>query len=141
MTAKSPWTSGCVGKLRQLWAEGLTASQCAAALGNGISRNAVISKVHRLGLAGRRVVKVPKLGAAGRRRRKASRDKGLKQQPTPPLKTGTAAKDIGPDTYVVPEKNRRGAADLAGTFGAGDPGAGHRRNEADGASHPAAGCA
>jgi len=38
--------------LKQLWIEGLSASQIAAALG-GITRNAVIGKVHRLGLSGR----------------------------------------------------------------------------------------
>jgi hypothetical protein len=35
-----------------LWADGLSASQIAAELG-GITRNAVIGKVHRLGLSGR----------------------------------------------------------------------------------------
>ena len=37
---------------RTLWTEGLSASQIARALG-GVTRNAVIGKVHRLGLAGR----------------------------------------------------------------------------------------
>ena len=39
--------------LRKLWIEGLSASQIAAELANGITRNAVIGKVHRLGLSGR----------------------------------------------------------------------------------------
>ena len=38
--------------LKKLWTEGLSASQIAAELG-GITRNAVIGKVHRLGLSGR----------------------------------------------------------------------------------------
>jgi GcrA cell cycle regulator len=38
--------------LKKLWADGLSASQIAAELG-GITRNAVIGKVHRLGLSGR----------------------------------------------------------------------------------------
>ena len=46
------WTDERVEKLKKLWAEGLSASQIAAQLG-GVSRNAVIGKVHRLGLAGR----------------------------------------------------------------------------------------
>ena len=46
------WTDERVDKLRELWAEGLTASQIAKALG-GVSRNAVIGKVHRLGLSNR----------------------------------------------------------------------------------------
>ena len=46
------WTDDRVEKLKELWAEGLTASQIAKALG-GVSRNAVIGKVHRLGLSNR----------------------------------------------------------------------------------------
>jgi GcrA cell cycle regulator len=41
-----------VETLKRLWAEGLSASQIATELG-GITRNAVIGKVHRLGLSGR----------------------------------------------------------------------------------------
>ena len=47
------WTDERVELLRKLWLEGLSASQIANELANGISRNAVIGKVHRLGLAGR----------------------------------------------------------------------------------------
>ncbi|MBL8531949.1 MAG: GcrA cell cycle regulator, partial [Hyphomonadaceae bacterium] len=46
------WTEERVALLRKLWAEGLSASQIAKQLG-GVTRNAVIGKVHRLGLAGR----------------------------------------------------------------------------------------
>lgn len=46
------WTEERVNTLRKLWAEGLSASQIAKQLG-GVTRNAVIGKVHRLGLAGR----------------------------------------------------------------------------------------
>jgi GcrA cell cycle regulator len=46
------WTEERVAQLRKLWAEGLSASQIAKQLG-GVTRNAVIGKVHRLGLAGR----------------------------------------------------------------------------------------
>ena len=46
------WTDEQVEQLKSLWAEGLSASQIARALG-GVTRNAVIGKVHRLGLAGR----------------------------------------------------------------------------------------
>jgi len=46
------WTDERVDQLKNLWTEGLSASQIARALG-GITRNAVIGKVHRLGLAGR----------------------------------------------------------------------------------------
>jgi GcrA cell cycle regulator len=46
------WTDERVDLLRKLWAEGLSASQIAAQLG-GVSRNAVIGKVHRLKLSSR----------------------------------------------------------------------------------------
>lgn len=46
------WTEERVALLRKLWAEGLSASQIAKQLGQ-VTRNAVIGKVHRLGLAGR----------------------------------------------------------------------------------------
>jgi GcrA cell cycle regulator len=50
---KMPWTEDRVEVLKKLWTEGLSASQIAARLGMGVTRNAVIGKVHRLNLAGR----------------------------------------------------------------------------------------
>src|SRR3954463_13065323 len=47
------WTDERVERLKKLWADGLSASQIAGELG-GVTRNAVIGKVHRLGLSGRR---------------------------------------------------------------------------------------
>ena len=46
------WNDERVELLKKLWAEGMTASQISAALG-GVTRNAVIGKIHRLGLSGR----------------------------------------------------------------------------------------
>lgn len=46
------WTDERVETLKKLWIEGLSASQIAKQL-TGVTRNAVIGKVHRLGLAGR----------------------------------------------------------------------------------------
>jgi GcrA cell cycle regulator len=46
------WTDERVELLKKLWADGLSASQIAGRLG-GVTRNAVIGKVHRLGLSGR----------------------------------------------------------------------------------------
>jgi GcrA cell cycle regulator len=45
------WTEERVDLLRKLWGEGLSAGQIAAELGGAMTRNAVISKAHRLGLA------------------------------------------------------------------------------------------
>ncbi len=46
------WNDERVELLKKLWADGLSASQIAGRLG-GVTRNAVIGKVHRLGLSGR----------------------------------------------------------------------------------------
>ncbi len=46
------WTEERIERLRNLWEEGLTASQIAEDMG-GVSRNAVIGKAHRLGLKSR----------------------------------------------------------------------------------------
>ena len=47
------WTQSRVMLLTVLWAEGCSASQIAARLNCGITRNAVIGKVHRLKLPAR----------------------------------------------------------------------------------------
>ncbi len=46
------WTDDRVEMLKKLWMDGLSASQIARQMG-GVTRNAVIGKVHRLGLSGR----------------------------------------------------------------------------------------
>ena len=51
--ATMSWTDERVEQLRQAWMDGKSASQIASLLGHGLTRNAVIGKVHRLGLAGR----------------------------------------------------------------------------------------
>lgn len=63
------WTDERVELLKKLWSQGLSASQIAGELGGGVTRNAVIGKVHRLGLSGR--AKSPSPQAA--RPRKATR--------------------------------------------------------------------
>ena len=67
------WTEERVELLKKLWAEGLSASQIAGELGN-VTRNAVIGKVHRLGLSGR--AKPTRSAAAGPRRMRHSRPRG-----------------------------------------------------------------
>jgi GcrA cell cycle regulator len=48
--SESPWTKERVEQLRELWDRGLSQNQCAALLGEGISRNSVAGKIDRLGL-------------------------------------------------------------------------------------------
>ncbi len=44
------WTQERVERLEEFWASGMSAALVAHALGPGVTRNAVISKVHRLKL-------------------------------------------------------------------------------------------
>lgn len=47
------WTDERIAQLKHYWEQGLSASQIAETLGEGLSRNAVIGKAHRLGLSSR----------------------------------------------------------------------------------------
>ncbi len=47
------WTDDRVKVLEQLWGEGKTAAEIAKELGEGVTRNAVIGKAHRLKLSSR----------------------------------------------------------------------------------------
>lgn len=79
--ATTTWTEERVERLKQLWQEGRSASHIAAELG-GVSRNAVIGKVHRLGLSGRG--KPPAQAAAPAKSRARSADaaeRGPEQRP------------------------------------------------------------
>jgi GcrA cell cycle regulator len=56
------WTDERIELLRKLWLDGMSASRIASELANGLTRNAVIGKVYRLGLSGRAK---PQGGASG----------------------------------------------------------------------------
>ena len=47
------WTDERIAQLKAGWEGGMTASQIAESLGEGVTRNAVIGKAHRLGLESR----------------------------------------------------------------------------------------
>jgi GcrA cell cycle regulator len=79
------WTDERVETLKKLWTEGLSASQIAAELG-GITRNAVIGKVHRLGLSGR--AKSP--SSAAPRPRKARPQSHMLRVSRPSIRGNTA---------------------------------------------------
>jgi GcrA cell cycle regulator len=81
---KGGWTDPRVELLKKLWTEGLSASQIAAELG-GITRNAVIGKVHRLGLSGR--AKSPSSSAPRPRKPRAP---GMMRLSRPSMRGNTA---------------------------------------------------
>lgn len=47
------WSNEKIDLLKVLWAQGKSASEIADLIGDGVSRNAIIGKAHRLGLVGR----------------------------------------------------------------------------------------
>jgi GcrA cell cycle regulator len=59
------WSCDRVTTLSTLWLDGLSASQIAKQLG-GVTRNAVIGKIHRLGLSGRAAPSRPSRAATAR---------------------------------------------------------------------------
>ena len=59
----SPWTTERTRLLRRRWRQGARVREIAAELGHGITCNAVISKIHRLGIS----ALSPYGGAPGRR--------------------------------------------------------------------------
>jgi hypothetical protein len=73
MTA--PWDEERMEVLTRLWLAGATARMIAEKLGEGVTRNAVIGKAHRLGLTGKHGSK-----SAALKRARASRPKGSDQQ-------------------------------------------------------------
>lgn len=91
------WTDERVATLSKLWADGLSASQIAAELG-GVTRNAVIGKVHRLGLSGR-----AKPASSSAKRAKRTRTYATKprtsSRSTPALRTvdGSTARSVVED--------------------------------------------
>ncbi len=78
------WTDERVETLKKLWGDGLSASQIAGELG-GITRNAVIGKVHRLGLSGR--AKSPSSTAPRPRKPRAPH---MLRMPRPAIRGNTA---------------------------------------------------
>lgn len=94
------WTDERVELLRKLWMDGLSASQIAAELANGITRNAVIGKVHRLGLSGR--VKCAAPSTAPRPRPSAPRpQRASAPRPASPIR-GATALALQPEAFVAP---------------------------------------
>jgi GcrA cell cycle regulator len=79
------WTDERVELLKKLWSDGLSASRIAAEIG-GVTRNAVIGKVHRLGLSGRAKATPP----AGQRPRKVRPPAHVLRSVRPQVRGNTA---------------------------------------------------
>jgi GcrA cell cycle regulator len=114
--AGGTWTDDRVEMLKKLWSDGLSASQIAAEIGN-VTRNAVIGKVHRLGLSGRGKAK----SASPQRAKKPSRTPSAPAPIPQPTATGPIALASSPrapqpvveaDDVVVPMSERVTIMDL-----------------------------
>jgi GcrA cell cycle regulator len=91
------WTDERVELLKKMWADGLSASQIAHELG-GVTRNAVIGKVHRLNLSGR--VKPAAPSQARPRRPRPAATAPHRPQPRPVVAGNTALKIHVPEPEV-----------------------------------------
>ena len=119
------WTDERVDSLRKLWLDGLSASQIAKQLGGGVTRNAVIGKVHRLGLSGRAAPSQPQRQPA--RPQRPARAVAAAAPPAPEVRRVASSTPV-PPTPVAYRCEAPGSATVL-TLGAhmckwpiGDPG-------------------
>ena len=94
------WTDERVETLKRMWAEGQSASQIAKELG-GVTRNAVIGKVHRLGLSNRNGPESQETAAAGEsaatsKPAKPAAAKPAPAEPAAPKEPAAAPQDAAP---------------------------------------------
>ena len=106
------WTAERIEKLTRLWAEGASASQIATELG-GVSRNAVIGKVHRLKLAQRKTKTATVRRPAAPRAASAGASPAVTRLAPTPVARGGAA--VAPSLEELPEIPRP-AADIVPIF-------------------------
>jgi GcrA cell cycle regulator len=84
------WTDERVETLKKMWGEGQSASQIAKELG-GVTRNAVIGKVHRLGLSNRAGSGGSAATKAAPKEKPAAKAAAAPKAPPKPKTTGTKA--------------------------------------------------
>lgn len=96
MVHTAGWSDDRVGALKKLWLEGQSASQIAKQLGGGVTSNAVIGKVHRLGLSGRAAPSQP-ARAVFRPARPKPRPV---QKPPPPVRQAAPSIEPPPEPEV-----------------------------------------
>ncbi|MEX1109256.1 MAG: GcrA family cell cycle regulator [Dongiaceae bacterium] len=117
------WTDERISLLKQLWGQGMTASQIAERLG-GVSRNAVIGKAHRLGLSSRPspIRGGASIGPRPARRRSSARLATTMAPTAPATATAPAAPRIeAPAPKPVPRRSAAGGGSRACMWPLGDP--------------------
>lgn len=107
----SPWSDERVEILKTMWTAGKSASEIAGALNCGITRNAVIGKVNRLGMSGRdpsvATTNYQRAMAKARANRAASYRKPRAPKPPRPPKRRMYAAPAGPPTPPPNLKNAK----------------------------------
>lgn len=103
------WSEERVDALKKLWAEGLPASTIAAELG-GITRSAVLGKVHRLGLSGR--PKSPPPAPRRCRKRQLANARSVAPPITQPLPAAEIEIEPNPAENIAPIGQRCTILDL-----------------------------
>jgi GcrA cell cycle regulator len=98
--AKPSWTPERVETLRTLWGNGLSANQIADRI-RGFSRNAIIGKLHRLGLA-RGDKPKSRLAVGGRKAAKIYRKKGRAMRAAVSSPRRESAPLLKAESYVPP---------------------------------------
>jgi GcrA cell cycle regulator len=140
------WPQARVEALTRAWRDGLSASQIATHMGGGLTRSAVIGKLHRLGLCGGRKPSAPRRALAPPppapsrpepavlrlrwpdtpqdvpTQTKPGQDRSTQDMPlsdSPPIAAANGAPPVGPGPKYLRDMNARECR-----FGLGDPGVG-----------------
>ncbi|MFK7878226.1 GcrA family cell cycle regulator [Roseobacter sp.] len=96
------WTDDRVELLKKMWGEGQSASQIAKELG-GVTRNAVIGKVHRLGLSNRATASAT---AKTEPKAKAAPKPEIKQKPAQKPAESTTSTEVQPVPRPLPARKQ-----------------------------------
>ena len=109
------WTDERIDLLQKLWLQGMSASRIARELANGLTRNAVIGKVYRLGLSGRVKDVATDAGAPQQLHKQAARAPARQGIPraiarsahsNPTFVRGNTALAVQPIAYEAPAPNK-----------------------------------
>lgn len=103
----SAWTDDRVDRLKLLWREGRTAEWIARELAHGITRSAVLGKVHRLGLSAGRTPQV-----AASRKMELSKPQGGARKTGSPSRAAEVVARSSPSSPAPAKTHERGLASV-----------------------------
>ncbi len=111
---KSIWTDELVEELLALWEQGLSAAEVAGRLGHGLTRNAVIGKIHRLRSDGKAPARRQNAQAqsTARQQQPAQRPSAKAADTSPAATAGALALKPRAEEKPAPAAERQGAPTL-----------------------------